>query len=251
MLIKDTAICIRAVDYSETSQIVTFFARDTGRIAAIAKGSKRPKSTFDGPIEILSFGQIVFADSSKDKLATLTEFQQEPTLLNLRNNLFALYCCYFAAELVNGLTHDYDPHPELFESTLQFLQNANEQRATTDDRSRMLALLILLQLTLLNEVGVQPILSACANCKTKYDIRHPTSEYYFSSSANGLVCRDCEINFVDKIRLSKDVTTCLADIKRIAESPESTLEEIEKVLVYHFTELLGRRPKMAKHILKS
>ncbi|MFQ6036643.1 MAG: DNA repair protein RecO, partial [Sedimentisphaerales bacterium] len=56
MLIKDTAICIRAVDYSETSQIVTFFTRATGKIRAIAKGSKRPKSAFDGPIEILSFG---------------------------------------------------------------------------------------------------------------------------------------------------------------------------------------------------
>ncbi|MHC4433863.1 MAG: DNA repair protein RecO, partial [Planctomycetota bacterium] len=48
MLTKDMAICIRAVDYSETSQIVTLFARDTGKIGAIAKGSKRPKSKFDG-----------------------------------------------------------------------------------------------------------------------------------------------------------------------------------------------------------
>jgi len=74
MLVKDTAICIRAVDYSETSQIVTFFTRATGRISAIAKGSKRPKSKFDGPIELFSCGNIVFSDSNKEKLATLTEF---------------------------------------------------------------------------------------------------------------------------------------------------------------------------------
>ena len=249
MLTKDMAICIRAVDYSETSQIVTFFTRDTGKIAAIAKGSKRPKSTFDGPIEILSFGQIVFADSNKEKLATLTEFQQQPILLNLRNNLFALYCCYFAVELLDGLTHDYDPHPELFESALQFLQNANVQRVTSDEGRQMLALLILFQLTLLNNVGLQPILNSCVNCKSPFSANWPQS--YFSSSANGLICRDCEINFVDKIRLSRNVTTCLAEIKRIGESPERTLDEIEKLLVYHFTELLHRRPRMAKHILKS
>ncbi|UCE48274.1 MAG: DNA repair protein RecO, partial [Phycisphaerales bacterium] len=136
MLTKDLAICIRAVDYSETSQIVTLFTRETGKIGAIAKGSKRPKSSFDGPIETLAYGEIVFADSSKEKLATLTEFQQEPTLLNLRSNLFALYCCYFAAELLNGLTHDYDPHAELFDSFLQFLQNSNEQKTTTDDKHK-------------------------------------------------------------------------------------------------------------------
>ena len=87
MLTKDLAICIRAVDYSETSQIVTFFTRDTGKISAIAKGSKRPKSTFDGPIEILSHGRIVFADSNTEKLATLTEFQQQPTILRLRQKV--------------------------------------------------------------------------------------------------------------------------------------------------------------------
>ena len=249
MFTKDMAICIRAIDYSETSQIVTLFARDTGKIAAIAKGSKRPKSAFDGPIEILSHGQILFADSNKDRLATLTEFQQEPTLLNLRKNLFALYCCYFAAELVDGLTDDYDPHPELFESFIQFLQNANEQQAGSDDRRNMLALLVLFQLSLLNNIGLQPILNTCVNCKRPFSPNWPQS--YFSSSANGLICRDCEISFTNKIRLNRDVATCLANLKEIAASTEEILVEIEKVMVRHLTELFGRPPRMAKHIIGS
>jgi DNA repair protein RecO (recombination protein O) len=249
MLTKDMAICIRAVDYSETSQIVTFFTRDTGKIGAISKGSRRLKSTFDGPIEILSHGQILFTNSNKDKLATLTEFQQQPTLLNLRQNLFALYCCYFAAELLDGLTHDYDPHPELFEDVIQFLQNANDQQPGGDGRRSMLALLVLFQLSLLGNVGLQPVLNACVNCRGGFSPNTPDG--YFSSSANGLVCRDCEINFADKIRLSKDVMACLVNLKQIPQSPERTLDGIERILVYHFTELLHRRPRMAKHILQS
>ena len=251
MLTKDLAICIRAIDYSETSQIVTFFTRDAGKVSAIAKGSRRPKSAFDGPIEILSHGKIVFADSNKDKLATLTEFQQQPTLLTLRHNLFAFYCCLFAAELLNGLTDDYDPHPELFKYFLQFLQDANEQQEARDERRGILALLILFQLTILKEIGLQPILSQCANCKAKYEMRDARYEVYFSSSANGLICRDCEASFADNIRLSKNAATCLANLKQIAESPEKTLDEIEKILVYHLTELLHRQPRMAKHIVKS
>ncbi|KPK45231.1 MAG: hypothetical protein AMJ65_00495 [Phycisphaerae bacterium SG8_4] len=251
MLTKDMAICIRAVDYSETSQIVTFFARDTGKLGAIAKGSKRPKSTFDGPIEILSHGQILFAGSNKDKLATLTEFQQRPTGLNLQKNLFALYCCYFAAELVDGLTDDYDPHPELFEGFIQLLQNANEQPGTRDDRRRMLSLLLLFQLSLLNDVGLKPILSHCANCRKRYETGGTRHEYYFSSSANGLICRDCEMSFADKIRLDKDVSDHLANLKQIPASTEEILVEIEKVMVRHLTVLLGRPPRMAKHITAS
>ena len=250
MLTKDLAICIRAVDYSETSQIVTFFTRATGKVGVIAKGSKRPKSAFDGPIEILSYGKIVFSDSNKEKLATLTEFESAycgPGLVGLRKDLFVLNCCLFAAELLDKLTHEYDPHVELFDSFLQFLQNAQESKT----KHKMLALLILFQLGLLKEVGLQPILNYCVNCKTSYEPRTMIHEIYFSSSANGIICRDCESSFPDKIRLTRNAIACLSDLKQIAESQEKTLHEIEKVLIHHFTEILGRVPKMAKYILKS
>ena len=240
MLTKDAAICIRALDYSETSQIVTFFTRATGKISAIAKGSKRPKSAFDGPIEVFSHGKIVFSDSNKEKLATLTEFEQQPGLDSLRTNLFALNCSLFAAELVSNLTDEYDPHPQLFDNFLQFLQNANEHRDT-------LVSLILFQLSLLKEVGLKPVLNACVNCKTSFSVDWP--QCYFSNSANGLICRDCEASFTDKIRLTKNATACLANLKLIGESEEKTLNEIEKILISHFTDTLGRPPKMAKYIL--
>ena len=257
MLIKDTAICIRAVDYSETSQIVTFFTRAAGKISAIAKGSKRPKSAFDGPIEIFSYGKIVFSDSNKEKLATLTEFESAyggAGFTNLSKNLPALNSCLFAAELLNNLTHDYDPHTRLFDDFLQFLQNAQEAK----NKSEMLALLILFQLSLLKEVGLRPVLNACANCKTKYehqvspqDALRQSIEHrvYFSSSANGLICRDCESSFPDRLRLTQTAANCLSNLKLIAESKEKTLIEIEAVLVHHFTGLLGRKPKMAKYVI--
>ena len=250
MLTKDLAICIRAIDYSETSQIVSFFTRATGKIDAIAKGSKRPKSSFDGPIEVLSHGNIVFVDSGGEKLATLTEFQQKPALINLRNNLFVLYTCLFAAELMNNLTDDYDPHPELFDGFLEFLHNTNEQHSTSDRQRDNLALLILFQLTLLREIGLQPILSHCVNCKTRHESGAAGREIYFSSSANGLICRDCESSFSDKIRLTKEASACLVSLKQIPGSTEKTLKEIEKVVVQHLTGLLGRTPKMAKHIIQ-
>jgi len=250
MLTKDSGLCIRAVDYSETSQIVTFFTRATGKISAIAKGSKRPKSAFDGPIEVFSHGKIVFSVPAREKLATLTEFEQQPGLNHLASNLFALNCCLFGTELLNNLTNDYDPHPQLFDSFLQFLQNANEQQATNDEQRGILALLILFQLSLLKEIGLQPILNACVNCKSQYTIRNTQYDVYFSSSANGLICRDCEASFPDKIRLTKMAANCLANVKLIAESDEKALNEIEKILIYHFTGILGHPPKMAKYILK-
>jgi DNA repair protein RecO (recombination protein O) len=247
MLTRDLAICIRAIDYSETSQIVAFFTREHGKIGAIAKGSKRLKSSFGGPIEIFSSGDIVFTDSDRDKLATLTEFDSDYTNtagIDLYKNIFALNCCFFAAELLTKLTDDYDPHPELFDQFWHFLLDAKEQQNNT----QILSLLIYFQLTLLKEVGLQPVLSYCANCKTSFEPRATKHETYFSSYANGLICKDCEMSFPDKIRLSKQAVNSLVDLKLVAHAQEITLSEIEKIMIHHFTNILGHQPKMAKYI---
>ncbi len=104
MITKDTAICIRAIDYSETSQILTFFTRDTGKIGAIAKGSKRPKSSFGGPFEIFSYGKIVFAESNKDKLSTLTEFESSFGGAGFRHpfHLIALLRCHLKISFIGS-----------------------------------------------------------------------------------------------------------------------------------------------------
>jgi len=249
MLTKDLAICIRAVDYSETSQIVSLFTRANGKISAIAKGSKRPKSPFDGPIEIFSTGRIIFSQAPERKLATLTEFEQRRSAAakyempdaKYELGLYALNCSYFAAELLNHLTDEYDPHPELFDDFAQFLQDTAE----APDRVTALALFIFFQLSLLKHLGLKPIINACANCKSAYC--DTWAEVYFSSTANGMLCRDCEHSFPDKIRLSARAANALADLKLVGRVNEKALKEIEKIMVYHFTELLHRRPKMAKY----
>jgi len=243
MLKKDEAVCIRTFDYSETSQIVTFFGRTAGKIRAIAKGSKRPKSPFGGPIEMFSYGPIVFTEPRGQRLSVLTEFEQRNIFAGPRNNLSALNGAYLAAELLNSLTTDSDPHPQLYDSFKQFLE-ASEQ---VKNKAGLLTWLVPFQLDLLREVGTFPVLDHCTDCKRAFGTEW--GEVYFSSLANGLVCRDCEASFVDKVKLGPKAADCLNDLKKIDSVDEKTLAEIEKALVYHFTEILHRPPKTAKYIL--
>ncbi len=247
MSIKDRALCLRATDYSETSQIVTLFGRLSGKIRAIAKGSKRAKSAFDGPIEALSFGDIVFSGARKEGLATLTEFQQQPVPGRLRGHLFTLNSALFAAELLDRLTDEYDPHPDLFDHLIQFFEDVEAGRLESGRRDILLRL-VLFQLVLLHEVGLRPVLSACANCKRP--LASERGESYFSHAANGLVCRDCEMSFPDKILLRPGAAKYLTDVTQIGTADEKALDEIERVLVHHFTGILGYRPKMAEYVQK-
>jgi len=245
MLVKDTAICIRVVDYSETSQIATFFARDSGKVGIIAKGSKRPRSAFDGPIELLSTGRIVFRPGRQGQLGLLAEFEQQEGFYGLREDFLALNSGLFGAELVGRLTGEYDPYPKLFDDYLGFLGDLRGCRR----KDAILGLLVLFQLSLLREVGLQPVLGACANCGAEFDQRW--NQVYFSSRANGLLCGDCEGGFVEKRRVSKSVGRSLANLKLLGQADEKVLREIEQVLVYHFTEILSKVPRMAKYVLQS
>ena len=182
---KDIAICLRKTDYSETSQIVTLFCRDGGKISAIAKGSRRKKSSFGGPIEIFSYGQIIYTQSDKGKLATLADFDQLPKFQGLGRKLISMHSGMFAR---------------------------------------------------------------CANCKTPYSGRWPF--VYFSSAANGFVCPDCEASFADKRRVGKSSAEILVDLQNISSASRQVIAEIESVLVMHFTELMHRRPKMAKYFAR-
>ncbi len=248
MLVKDQAICLRAMDYSETSQIVTLLTRSHGRIQAIAKGAKRPKSAFDGPIERFSRGDIVYLSSENSSLYTLREFRQVYDLvMTMSRHLDAYHCALLGTEVLTKLIHDHDPHDVLFDTFVQFLQDLGHPAGSEFARRDRLGLLVVFQLSLLREVGLAPMFSHCLNCKAT--IAPSLAVVFFSHGANGLVCRDCEMSFPDRMPLPTEVTVCLVQMNQLAGASVQTLLQVESLLIDHFTYLLRARPKTAKWVL--
>jgi len=243
MLKKDKGICIRTTDYSESSQILTFFTADTGKLNVIAKGAKRPKSSFGGPVELFSAGDMVFSFKDSEKLSALTEFN--PTFFGfaLRKKLFALNCALYACELLNLFTKELDPHPAMFNEAIVFLQRLEDN---PDDK--VLPYLVLFQLALLGQSGSKPLCDCCANCKRKF--ADNWQQFYFSSSANGLVCRDCESAFVDKKKISGECAKCLNRSAKIPGCNNKVLVEMQNLLIEYITHILERPMRTAPMILK-
>ena len=248
MLLKDEAICIRTVDYSETSQIVTFFTREHGKLGVIAKGAKRAKSSFGGTLEIFVRGRIVFRDSATGKLGTLTEFQPIHDIVSaVSTHLYAYHCCLFSAELVAKLTHDADPHAQLYDAFLQFLQDVCQTQGAAQRKQAILALLVLFEQVLLREIGLMPRFAVCANCGQIQ--AGPGRQMFFSSLANGIVCRDCEMSFPERRLISQEAARCLAEPRRLASAALKHLVEIETLFIHHFTHLLHGRLRTAQYVL--
>lgn len=243
MIHRDKAICVKTSDYSETSQIVTFFTRNSGKISLIAKGAKRKKSAFGGPLEVLSFGDAVYSESQSAKLATLREFEPKPAFMLLRTKLFAMNQAFFAVELAADFVEEHDPNTELFDRLKEFLENLQ----TCDNNNQGLRYLILFQISLFELTGIGITRKHCVNCgNTNF-----SSAVYFSSSANGLLCRDCEISYPDKTRLDRPTAELLSNLSSISQADLPALQNLERLLIVHICTVLGKKPKMADTFIQA
>ncbi|MEN6384226.1 MAG: DNA repair protein RecO [Phycisphaerales bacterium] len=243
-VVKDKGICIRAMDYSESSQLLTFFTHAGGKVSVIAKGSRRvTKSAVSGTIEICSAGDMVYAIKEGQKLGTLTEFNPTFFSSGIRKKLLAINCGFFAAELLNMFTQEYDAHPKLFDEAIVFLKKIDEN---PDNKAP--AFLIIFQFDLLTYTGSLPVTDMCANCKRKFNTA--SKQYFFSVSGGGFVCRDCESAYVDKKIVSLETAVCLNNPLKSVDASSSALIQTEQLLIDYITYVLERRPKTAQMVLQ-
>src|SRR5919204_5160163 len=126
---KANALVVRTSDWSETSRIATLWTREFGRVRVLAKGGRRLKSNFDSALDLLTLCSIVLLRKSSGSLDLLTEARVVKRFPHLRTDLPALYAAYYVAELLSDWTEDYDPHPGLFDETLDALQALGTRRA--------------------------------------------------------------------------------------------------------------------------
>ncbi|MEZ6210682.1 MAG: DNA repair protein RecO [Phycisphaerales bacterium] len=120
--LTDQAIVLRTWDFSETSQTVSLLTRDHGIVRALAKGSRRPRSAFDGGLEILTRGHIAAIIKPTAELATLTEWGSPSIFPHLRTSLTAHRAAFLIVDLVHHLFQPNDPHPRLFDAVLDALR---------------------------------------------------------------------------------------------------------------------------------
>jgi len=115
--------------YKETSLVVELFARDFGRVAAIAKGARRPRSAMRGMLQ--AFQPMLATWSGKLELKTLHSLEWNGSLLMLQGE--ALMCGFYLNELLLRLLPREDPHEALFEyyaDTLQRLATGQDLATT-------------------------------------------------------------------------------------------------------------------------
>jgi len=232
--IADSAVVLRRLDYSETSQIIVFFTRQHGKVRAIGKGVKRgTKTRFAVGIDLLDVGEIVVSARQErgESLATVTEWKATCSLSGLREKLFRIHGAQYVAEITGQLTEDWDPHVDLYDALVSALVELSEA-------SEALGTIVRYQRRLLEAVGSLPRFDVCVLCGRAEDLTH------FSSFEGGMVCRHCEPMQVEKLEVSPVTRRALN-----GEAEPSSFVGAFGVLNYHISHLMGREPVLADKVV--
>lgn len=266
---KTQAIVIRMADFSESSRVVTFFTRDWGKIAVVAKGAKRLKGPFEAALDLLSVCNIVFIRKSSAALDILTEAQLSKRFKPRPGHLGSLYAAYYIAELLDGLSEEYDSHPLLFHEALLILD-----RLASDADLHLSVLRF--ELVILREIGQLPAFDQCVSCGVPLNTDPSTDElatidpsqniqrpppstnsrqFPFRLSQGGLICPTCQ----GEAESARPVSAATVAILRLLSGESETawqrvtaspgqVQEMRAVLLSAISQALGRRPKMLRYL---
>ena len=231
------AIIIKKTKLGEADRILTLYTPHLGKIQAVAKGVRRPRSKLAGHLELLTHSLVSLARGRN--LDTITGSQTINSFLPLKSDLELTSHALYAIELVDQFTADHIENYPLFQLLLETMGHLCQ----AGDNELVLRYF---ELHLLNEVGYRPQLQRCVSCRATLE---PITNS-FCPSAGGMLCPNCSpsqpltyplsVNAQKVLRLlqSSDYNT----ISRLKINPELS-QELEGVMRDYLKYLLEREVK--------
>jgi DNA repair protein RecO (recombination protein O) len=216
--LKTEAVILRSIRFGEADRILHLYSTTRGRINAIAKGVRRPKSRFGGRLEPFFRLNLVLHEG-RGELLTVTNVATLDDYPRLRSSGPALEAGARACDAVLRLFDSTEPNRPAYNLLCRYLamldDPATERAAATET-----ALSFRLKLAL--AAGFAPELASCARCG---EAEHLTG---FSGAAGGVVCTGCEAgSFTLTEQSHRFMVEAIAS--PLAEAPRAEERELRQV----------------------
>lgn len=203
------ALVLRRLKFRETSLLVTFFARESGKFVGLLKGLRDPQRLrYGSPAELFSLNRVVYYERRHGEIHTVAQCDLLESFQTIRRHLLKTAHASYLIEALGLLTEARDPHPELFDAALGALRRLGGE--SEPDRVAVISVLRLLALA-----GVRPSLASCARCGAPV-----ASASRFSVRAGGSLCAACTLQEPDAEPVSPGA---VASLDHVAEATEDRL----------------------------
>lgn len=172
------ALVIRRADYSDYDRMVTLFSPELGRIDAIARGCRRPKSPLVNAVEPFTSGE--FQLYSHRERFTLEQCQISDSYFELRTDYDRLRHGVYWLRLLDTAILPDTPAPELFITTLRGLAHLNYGELPPE------LVTFAFEAHFMRLMGLSPRMDACMRCGRPVD-----GDARFDPELGGAVCLNC------------------------------------------------------------
>ena len=180
--LKTEAVVLRSIRYGEADRILHLYSKTRGRIGAIAKGARKPKSRFGGRLEPFFRLDLVLHEG-RGELLTVTGVTTLDGYPRLRSSGPALNAAARACDAVLRLLDSAEPNQLAYNLLCRYLAMLDEPGG---ERAASLETALSFRLKLALAAGFAPELASCAHCG---EAEHLSG---FSGAAGGVVCVSCE-----------------------------------------------------------
>lgn len=176
MIKKIEGIVVSEVDYKESSKIINILSPTEGIIGILARGTKKIKSNLSGVTSKLTYGYF-HIDYKENKLSTLIEVDVIDGFKNIRRSIDLISYASYLVEL-SGMVYKHDNNLEIYNLLIASLKKI-------DEGYDYVVITNILELKLLEYLGIKPVIDSCVNCGSKTDI------VTISSYKGGYLCKNC------------------------------------------------------------
>lgn len=227
------AILLAVRNWGEADKMVTFLAKDRGKVTAVAYGCRRPKSPLAGGMQ--PFSHLDLNVVNGNHLDTIKQCETITSFKKLREDLECMAYANFLAELVVEMCPEGHTEPEIYELLLSVFGVLSERNP------RLVALAAAFQL--LEYTGYQPAYKTCAVCGSTI-----VGDAYFSVEKGGCVCNKCHM--VDMTVMPVKMQKFIQNLLQIDwEKPNAfsingaVLVQTEKLLLQYLVAVLEKSLK--------
>ena len=183
---KTEGVVLRSIRFGEADRILHLYTAERGRVNAIAKGSRRPKSRFGGRLEPCFRLDLMLHEGRSD-LCTVTGAATVDGYPHLRSDGPAIDAAARGCDAVLRLLDSAEPNRPAYNLLCRYLALLDEgARVGAGEGPGPRALGLAFRLKLALAAGFSPELGACARCGEREGI------VSFSGAAGGVVCGSCE-----------------------------------------------------------
>lgn len=179
---RTEGIVLRRLDFGEADRLITLYTPGLGKIRALAKGTRRPKSRMAGHLELFTRTNVLVAAGRNLDLITQAEVVR--ALPRLREDLWRAGHAAYAAELVDRFTEERQENGALYELLRRMLEYLDEHERGYEWAARTF------DLHLLRLVGYAPELFHCLRCGEPLQ----PEVNRFSGALGGVLCPACGAN---------------------------------------------------------